>query len=79
MTGLSEFLADVGGQHCPCPVLVLFLSGFSGKSSPVSVRCPDAVRIIEKNYPLSVGPAGPGRDRAVQTFTVLVRRRLVSM
>ena len=32
---------DVGGQHCPCPVLISFLSGFSGKSCPVSVCCPD--------------------------------------
>ena len=28
---------DVGGEHYSCPVLVLFLSG---KSCPVSVRCP---------------------------------------
>ena len=38
--------SDVGGQHCPCPVRVSFLSGFSGKSCPVSVRCPDSVRIF---------------------------------
>ena len=29
------FEPDVGGQHCPCPVLVSFLSGFSGKSYPI--------------------------------------------
>ena len=40
------FEADVGGQHCPCPVRVSFLSGFSGKFCPVSVRCPDSVRIF---------------------------------
>ena len=51
--------ADVGGQHCPCPVLVSFLSG---KSCPMSVccldsvRCSNSVRIIEKSYPLSVCP-----------------------
>ena len=33
--------ADVGGQHCPCPVRVSFLSGFSGKSCLVSGFCPD--------------------------------------
>ena len=32
---------DVGGQHCPCPVLVSFLSWFSIKSCLVSVCCPD--------------------------------------
>ena len=50
---LSLILADVGGQHCPCPVRVLFLSGFSGKSCPVSVCCPDSVRIF---CPVSVCP-----------------------
>ena len=49
---------DVGGQHCPCPVRVSFLPGFSGKSCPVSVcpdsvcldsvRCQDSVRIFRK-------------------------------
>ena len=59
---------DVGGQHCPCPVLVSFLSWFSVKSCPVSVcpdsvcvgsvscldsvLCPDSVRIIEKKLPV---------------------------
>ena len=32
--------ADVGGQHCPCHVLVSFQSGFPGKSCPMSVCCP---------------------------------------
>ena len=56
---------DVGGQHCPCPVLVSFFSGFSGKSCPVSVccpdfvcldsiSCPDSVRTLEKRCPLFV-------------------------
>ena len=31
------YRADVGGQHCPCPVFVSFSSGFSGKSCLVSV------------------------------------------
>ena len=35
--------ADVGGQYCPCPALVSFLSGFSGNSCPVSVCCPESV------------------------------------
>ena len=35
-------IPDVGGQYCPCPVLVSFLSGFSGKSCPASVSCPDS-------------------------------------
>ena len=89
--------ADVGGQHCPCPVRVLFLSGFSGKSCPVSVWCPDSVQIfcpmsvcpdffcldsvrcpdLKKTVRcLSVRSAGQGRDRAVRTFAVLVRRHL---
>ena len=51
--------ADVGGQYCPCPALVSFLSGFSGKKCPVSicpdsvcldsVRCPDTVPNFRKN------------------------------
>ena len=40
--GMSGRKADVGEHHCPCPVLVSFLSGISGKS------CPDSVRILEK-------------------------------
>jgi len=39
---------DVGGKYCPCPVLVSFLSEFSGKSCTVSVCCPDFVRIFVK-------------------------------
>ena len=84
---------DVGGQQCPCPVLVSFLSGFPGKSCPVSVCSPESVRIFpftfltavrilsefyKKSCPVSVCPAEQGRDRTVQSFTVLVRRRLVS-
>ena len=41
---------------------------------PVSGFCPD---FWEKLCPLSVCPAGQGQDRAVRTFAVLVRRRLV--
>ena len=37
-------VADIGGQHCPCPALVSFSSGFSGKSCPVSI-CPDSVSL----------------------------------
>ena len=40
---------DVGGQHCQCLVFVRI----SGKSCPVSVCCPDSVRIF---YPVSVCP-----------------------
>ena len=40
-------------------------------------RCPDSVRILGKSCPFSVCPAGQGRDRAVLTSTVLVRRCLV--
>ena len=90
--------SDVGGQHCLCPVLVSFLSGFSGKSWPVSICCPDFLSgvclsglCLSQFSPLSgfcpdyrkklpvVCPAGQGRDRAVRTFTVLVRRRLVTV
>ena len=38
---------------CPCPVLVSFLSKFSGKSRSVSVCCPDSVWIF---CPVSVCP-----------------------
>ena len=80
-------VTDVGGQHCPCPVRVSFLSGFSRKSCPLSVRCLDSVRILsvsilsavrvlsgflEKTLS-AVCPAGQGQDRAVRTFAVLVR------
>jgi len=46
----SEYESDVGGQHCPCPVLVSFLSGFSGISCPLSVCCPD---FCKKDCPMS--------------------------
>ena len=38
---------------CPCPVRVSVLSGFSGKTCPVSVCCPDSVQIF---CPVSVCP-----------------------
>ena len=38
--------SDVGGQRCPCPILVSFLSGFPGKSCQVSVCFPESVRIF---------------------------------
>jgi len=34
---------------------------------------------VKKLCPLSVCPAGQGRDRAVRTFAVLVRRRLTAL
>ena len=40
--------ADVGGQRCPCPFRVSFYPGFSVKSCPMSVCCPDSVRILDK-------------------------------
>ena len=40
-----------------------------------SVRCSDSLWDFEKNCPLSVYPAGQGRDRGVRTFGFLVRRR----
>ena len=44
--GREDSTSDVGGQHCPCPVLVSFLSDLSGKSCPVSVWCLDSVWIF---------------------------------
>ena len=46
-----------------------------------SVRCPDSARNFRKNAVrcLSVRPRQQGRDRAVRTFGVLFRRRLVRM
>ena len=38
--------SDAGGQHCSRHFLVSSLSGFSEKSCPVSVFCPDSVRIL---------------------------------
>ena len=66
----NDYLADVGGQYCPYHVLASLLSGFSGKYCLDSVRCLDC-------WSLSVYPAGQGRDRAVQTFGVTVRRCLL--
>ena len=56
----SHLLPEVDGQHCPC--LVFF--GFSGKSCPVSVCCPDSVRIF---YPVSVCPDSVWLD-SVRSF-----------
>ena len=64
-----------------CPHLVFVR--ISGKSCQVSVHCPnsvrclDSVQILEKSCPLSGCPAGQGRDRAVRTFTLHVRRHMV--
>ena len=49
----SNVIPELSGQHCLGPVLVRFLSGFSGKFCLVSVRCPDFVRI---RCPVSVCP-----------------------
>ena len=47
---------------------------------PVSIRCLDSFRYLSvrilSGFPLSVYPAGQGRDRAVRTFTIIVGRRL---
>jgi len=59
---------DVGGQYCPCPILVSFLSRFSGKSYPVSVRCQDYGRIFCPSVKKAVSSAGQGRDGAIRTF-----------
>ena len=53
LLAISGTQSDVGEQHCPCPVFVSFLSGFPGKSCPVSVCCLDFVRIL---CPVSVCP-----------------------
>ena len=78
---------DINGQHCPCPVIVSFCPDLLfGLVCPDSVfvdfvRCDSgAVRILsgffKKCCPLSVHPAGQGRDKAVRVFGILVRRRL---
>ena len=79
---LSLFCPDFPENHVRCLSAVricekilsdVCMSGFFLFDS---VHCPDSVRIIEKSYSLSVCPTGQGRDRAVRTFTVLVRRRV---
>ena len=50
-----------------CPMSGFCLSRFC----PLSGFCPE---FCKKSFPMSVYPAGQGRDRAVRTFTVLVRR-----
>ena len=69
---LSRFCPDVPENRVRCLSAVLILPEFSVRFLSVPVL--SAVRIIEKSCPLSVCPAGQGRDRAVRTFTV--RRRL---
>ena len=39
----TQSTADDSGQYFPCPILVSFRTGFSGKSCPVSVHCPNSV------------------------------------
>ena len=62
-----SFVPELSGQHCLGPVLVRFLSGFSGKFCLVSVRCPVFVRIC---CPVSVCPARQGHDNAVRLTLV---------
>ena len=57
--------AELSGQHCLGPVLVRFLSGFSGKFCLVSVRCPDFVRI---RCQVSVCPDFVCRDSIVTYY-----------
>ena len=80
------YLPDVSGQHFPCPALVPFLSGFPENRVRSAVRILSvsilsAVRILsgifEKKTLFVVCLSGQRRDRAVRTFRVLVRRRLV--
>ena len=73
---------------CPC----LFLSGFSGNSCPVSVCCPDSVRIVRKKLSVQIlfqnslfgfcpefskKRCPRPADGAVHTFGILVHRRLI--
>ena len=61
---------DVGGQHCPCPVLVSFLSGFPVKSCLVSVCYTDSFRIF---HPVSVSIlSGNFVKNAVQCLSVRI-------
>ena len=83
---MNQYQSEVGGQHCQCHVLVSFCPDFPENR----VRCLSAVRILSGSFlsrfsplsgfskrscPLSVCPGVKGRDKAVRTFTVLVRRR----
>ena len=63
---------ELSGQHCLGPVLVRFLSGFSGKFCLVSVRCPDFVRI---RCPLSVCPDFVCRDSVRYPDSVSIFRK----
>ena len=82
---ITGWPSDVGGQHCPCRVLVfVFVRIFRNIVSAVCLLsgfclsrfCPE---FWEKRCPFSVCPAGQGRDRVVRTSVVLVRRRLVTV
>ena len=65
---LSRFGPDFPENRVRCLSVRIF---------PVSIL--SAVRIMDKSCPLSVCPAGQGRDRAIRTLTVLVRRRLIEI
>ena len=72
-----KWIPDIGGQHCPCPVLISFFMDIPENSVPWLF----AVRILsgfKKSCPLSVCPTEKVRDRAVRTFTVLVHLRLMA-
>ena len=78
------------GQRCPCPVLVSFLSGFSGKSCTVSLCCPDFLSDVRlygfcfsRFCPLcgfekkELSVVCQGSERAVRNFIVFFHRFLV--
>ena len=64
---VSSFCPESCEKCCPMSVYPNFFC-------LVSIRCPDSFRILEKKPSHCL--AGQGRDRAVWTFTVLVRRLL---
>ena len=85
---LMEFSHLLSSQQTSAEsaVRVLSWSRFYPDFPENRVRCLSAVRILsgifeksffKKRCPLSVCPAGQGQDRAVRTFAVPVRRRLV--
>ena len=74
----SPCLADVGGQHCHCPVFISFLSEFP--ENPIwhlsGFLCLDSARICGKNAVRCL-PVRPENDEEELFFSVLVRRRLI--
>ena len=83
---LSRFFPDSVEIFSPVSVVLYFVSCTDYIWTLIKMQsglrlprfCPDSVRILEKSCMLSVCPAVQERDRAVQTFTLLVRRRLIN-